>query len=84
MSLSELNEASWESSGFHATNQFARDIEELHTLSLQTEIAPLNDSRPVFRRRHVRYVTCLISSKIRKLRKQDNQTPRRRHRIAPN
>ena len=45
MSLSEweylipLNEASWESDGFHATNPFARDIEELSTLSTQTEIA---------------------------------------------
>ena len=45
MSLSEweylipLNEASWESDGFHATNPFARDIEELSTLSTQAEIA---------------------------------------------
>ena len=45
MSLSEweylipFNEASWESDGFHATNPFARDIEELSTLSTQAEIA---------------------------------------------
>ena len=45
MSLSEweylipLNEASWEIVGFHATNPFARDIEELSTLSTQAEMA---------------------------------------------
>ena len=48
MSLSEweyllfASETSLESSEFHATNPFANNIEELHTLSTQAEIAPLD------------------------------------------
>ena len=48
MSLSEweyllfVSETSLESSEFHATNPFANNIEELHTLSTQAEIAPLD------------------------------------------
>ena len=48
MSLSEweyllfVSETSLESSEFHATNPFANNIEELHTLSIQAEIAPLD------------------------------------------
>ena len=48
MSLSEweyllfASETSLESSEFHATNPFANNIVELHTLSTQAEIAPLD------------------------------------------
>ena len=48
MSLSEweyllfASETSLESSEFHATNPFANNIDELHTLSTQAEIAPLD------------------------------------------
>ena len=54
MSLSEweyllfVSETSLESSEFYATNPFANNIEELHTLSTQAEIAPLDMSVDLF------------------------------------
>ena len=54
MSLSEweyllfASETSLEYSEFHATNPFANNIEELHTLSTQAEIAPLDITADLF------------------------------------
>ena len=89
MSLSEweyllfVNETSLESSEFHATNPFANNTEELHTLSAQAEIAPLDMIADLFLD-DVMSDNVSNIEQIRKLRIQAKRIPQRCPLIAPN